>query len=230
MIKEIEILRYRNRGFEKVNDKVVEEINFKIFVNKKEFAVLTILPEKIESFIYGFLFTNSLIESVRDIKKLKISGNICKVEVYNKRKISFSKNFEKDDVKISSKKIFSILKKFQNMSKIYRDTGGVHSCGISDGNDILVFAEDISRHNAFDKVVGEAILKNINLRDKIVLTSGRITSDTVFKGIRIKVPVIVSISAPSFYAIELGKLNNITLIGFARGKRFNVYTCEWRIL
>lgn len=248
MIKEKEILRYKDRNFEKIKDFVVEEEFLRVFLNEKEITVLSILPSKIEYLAYGFLFTNNLIESLDEIKKIKISGNKCYVEIENEifedfrvlgRNInsgcgspfvSFNlKKVVENNFKIKSEKLLCIMKKFQNISEIYKKTGGVHSCALSDGDDIIVFAEDISRHNAFDKVVGESLYRNLNFHDKIIFTSGRITSDIVIKGVRIKIPVIISISAPTFYALKIGDFYNITLIGFTRGKRFNIYTHPERV-
>ncbi|MCS7180209.1 MAG: formate dehydrogenase accessory sulfurtransferase FdhD [bacterium] len=235
MIKLVEILRYKNKNFEKVDDKVVEEKCLKIYLNGKEITTLSILPEKVEYLIYGFLFTNNFIEKLKDIKNLEISGNICKIEIFKKVKNFYCKNFSKSkkiksEFKISYDKILSLIRKFQNMSEIYKNTGGVHSCGLTNSEKLIIFAEDISRHNAFDKVVGESLFKKINFENSIIFTSGRITSDIVIKGIKVQIPMIISVSAPTYYSIEIADNYNITLIGFARGKRFNVYTHKWRVL
>ncbi|MDO8734675.1 MAG: formate dehydrogenase accessory sulfurtransferase FdhD, partial [Elusimicrobiota bacterium] len=105
----------------------------------------------------------------------------------------------------------------------------VHSAGFSDGKKISVFAEDIGRHNAVDKLIGKALIDGIDTKDKILFTSGRVSSDIVQKVLRAKIPVIVSHSAPTSFAVKLCKEKNITLIGFARGRRMNIYSCEKRI-
>ncbi|MCM8786293.1 MAG: formate dehydrogenase accessory sulfurtransferase FdhD [Candidatus Omnitrophica bacterium] len=249
MIINKEILRYKNGEIQKIVDKIVDEIYLRIFVNNRELIILGILPEKIEYFVYGFLFTNGIIKNLSEIKSLKLSGNLCFVEIENplvdeflqsmknlnsgcgSAYISFKKEGKiENKLKILSEKILYLKNNFEKMSKIYKETGSVHSCGLSDHENIIIFAEDISRHNAFDKVIGEGLFKNLNFEDKILLTSGRITSDITTKCVKVKIPVIVSISAPTYYALKIAEFYNITLIGFARGNRFNIYTCNWRVI
>lgn len=126
--------------------------------------------------------------------------------------------------KIDCDKIIEIMKTFNKKSKLFINTGGVHSCAITDSEDILYFAEDIGRHNALDKVVGMMIKEKADLSDKILLTSGRISSEIVFKALSAKVSVLVSRSAPTSKALMVGEKYNMTIIGFARGNRLNVYT------
>jgi len=122
-----------------------------------------------------------------------------------------------------------VLIKFSKSSELFTETGGVHSAAISDGKEILVFREDIGRHNAVDKVIGSLVLAGITLSDKILLTSGRISSEIITKVIYAGVPVIISKSAPTQKAIEYAIKENITLIGFARGNSFNIYSNSHRI-
>lgn len=120
--------------------------------------------------------------------------------------------------------ILDLMAQFNRQSQLFLDTGGVHSCALSDGSGILVFEEDIGRHNALDKILGYAMLQGISLHDKMVLTSGRISSEIVGKVARRGIPAIVSRSAPTSAAIEQAQALGMTLVGFARGGKFNVYT------
>ena len=94
---------------------------------------------------------------------------------------------------------------------------------------MLLFSEDIGRHNALDKVVGKALMSNMDLKDKLVMTTGRISSDIVVKVAKAGIPIIVSHSAPTSLALSIAKAANITIIGFARGSRMNIYCNEHRI-
>ena len=105
----------------------------------------------------------------------------------------------------------------------------MHSAALCDNRDILVFAEDIGRHNAIDKIFGECILRDIPTDDRIVITSGRIPSEILLKVARRKIPIIISISAPTDLGVRLATDLGMTLIGFVRGKRMNVYTNGWRV-
>ncbi len=120
--------------------------------------------------------------------------------------------------------ILGLMAEFNRKSQLFLDTGGVHSCALSDGNELLTFEEDIGRHNALDKILGHAMMNDVPLDDKIVLTSGRISTEIVAKVARRGIPVIVSRSAPTSAAIEQAQALGMTLIGFARGSKFNVYT------
>ena len=120
--------------------------------------------------------------------------------------------------------IQSIIKEFNKKSENFKSTGGVHSCGLSDMKEILLFSEDISRHNAVDKIIGKASLEDIGFKDSILLVSGRISSEILQKAAAVDIGCIVSRSAPTSKAIELGEKYKIAVIGFARGNRMNIYT------
>jgi len=123
------------------------------------------------------------------------------------------------------------MKEIQQSSSMsmYRDTHGVHSCALCSSGGIEIFSEDIGRHNAVDKIFGKCFLENISLEDKIILTSGRISSEILIKVAKQKVPVIVSRTAPTDLGVGLAEKLKVTLIGFVRGSRMNVYTHEFRI-
>lgn len=125
---------------------------------------------------------------------------------------------------LKADKVLALMTEFNRKSQLFLDTGGVHSCALSDGNELLSFEEDIGRHNALDKILGHAMMHDIALENKIVLTSGRISTEIVAKVARRGIPVIVSRSAPTSAAIEQAQALGMTLIGFARGSKFNVYT------
>lgn len=243
-----EIFRFINGKKEKISDALAEEKYLRIFVNEKEFTVVLISPYNIEYFIYGFLFTFNLIDNIEEVENLKIFKQFCYVTIRNGKKLKSSKNYGEKinsgcgnyypinlkekittDIKICGEKIINIVNEFQKKSEIFKLTGAVHSCALSDGEKIIFFADDIGRHNAFDKIIGEAIYKKTSLDDKIVITSGRITSEIVFKSVRAKIPVLVSISAVTDYAFKIAENFGITLCGFTRGRRFNIYTFPERI-
>jgi FdhD protein len=109
-------------------------------------------------------------------------------------------------------------------------TGCIHSAAISDGQHILVVGEDIGRHNAVDKVTGYCFLEDIPLNDKIILVSGRLSSEMATKCSRWGIPIVVSRAAPTGLAIDIADKRGITMVGFMRGKRLNIYTNPHRIV
>ena len=134
------------------------------------------------------------------------------------------------DLRIKSKIILSAIKKMQSETLLYRETGGCHGAAIFDfdGN-LLSVKEDIGRHNAIDKVIGDLLIKHVNIENTFLITTGRLTGDSVLKTIRANIPIVASISAPIESGIKLAFAYGMTLIGFARGKRMNIYTHPERI-
>lgn len=135
-----------------------------------------------------------------------------------------------NELKIKSDIIYSAIKKMHAETSLYRETGGCHGAAICDLNgNLLSVKEDIGRHNAIDKVIGEMLLKKRSFENVILITTGRLTGDSVLKAIRPNIPIIASISAPVDSGIKLALAYGITLIGFVRGKRMNIYTHPERI-
>jgi len=125
--------------------------------------------------------------------------------------------------------VLELVNSFHGKSTVFQKTGGVHSAALCDEHRIIVFAEDIGRYNAIDRVIGKCYLDNIPAGGGIIITSGRVSAETVRKVARAAVPVIVSRSAPTSLGVSLAASLGITLIGFARGDRMNVYTGTSRI-
>ena len=135
------------------------------------------------------------------------------------------------DAEISTDKVFALVSEFQHGSEVYLSTHGVHSAALADGNSILVFNDDICRHNAIDKVFGRCLLEDIGTDDKVLITSGRISSEIMHKAAKRGIPIIVSISVPTDLAVKLAADLSITLIGSVRGgRRMKVYANDWRVI
>ena len=130
---------------------------------------------------------------------------------------------------ISAEDVFGLVKQFQHRSEVYRATGGVHSAALCRGRQILVFAEDIGRHNAVDKIFGRCLLEDIATEGGVVVTSGRISSEILLKVAKRDIPLLLSKAAPTNLGVKLADDLGITLIGFVRGRRMNVYSHGWRV-
>ena len=137
----------------------------------------------------------------------------------------------KDDMKISSAIIFSAIKQIYKEMTLYRETGGCHGAAIFNiEGKLLCLKEDIGRHNAIDKVIGDMLLTKKNFKNVFLTSSGRLTGDCVLKAVRAKIPIVVSVSAAIESGIRLAFAYGITLIGFVRGSRMNIYTHAFRVL
>ena len=115
-------------------------------------------------------------------------------------------------------------------AELYRISGGIHTSALCENEDILVMAEDIGRHNTLDKIVGECLFRKLSAKNKIMVTSGRLSSEMVRKAARMEIPVVASLTSPTERAIVVGKEAGITLTGYARGKRLSVYSHPERLI
>lgn len=250
-LKRYLINRIENNNLISMEDEVIVEYPFTIFINDEEFITLLCSPKSLKYLMVGFLHSEGLINSKNDIDKILIDtkkgigyiylnkyNNISK-KLFGKRTITSgcgkgtifynvidSFKTKKIDKKISlkSKDVSRLMKEFNKKSDLFLRTGGVHSTSLCSREEILIFEEDIGRHNALDKILGKALLEDIDLNDKIILTSGRITSEILIKIAKRKIPIIISRSAPTNLAIDIAKELNITIIGFVRGQKMNIYS------
>jgi len=252
--EKVDIVKMNNGVIQEATDEIVVEKVLSIYVNKEFYASLMCTPdEKIELAI-GFLFAEGVISSMESIKSIiELSENlICATlnhdleEDFQNRKVLTSgcargsmdlSIFEENNIKpvesryqYAAHDILLMMKEFNHKSELFKQTGGVHSCAICSNNSIQFFSEDIGRHSALDKVIGKALLKNITLEDKLLMTTGRISSDIAVKAARAGIPIIVSHSAPTDMALNIAKKTNITMIGFARGSRMSIYCGSDRII
>jgi len=127
-------------------------------------------------------------------------------------------------------KLIELAKTFTGKADMWKATGGLHACALADNEKILLFAEDVGRHNAFDKIVGRAFLDEIDVADKLVLMTGRLSAEIVSKAVACGLSMLVSRSAVTALGAKLAGRFGVTLVGFLRGKRLNVYTGFDRIV
>ena len=136
-----------------------------------------------------------------------------------------------DSTTVAPDILYELPERMRAAQPIFERTGGLHATALFNASgELLVLREDIGRHNAFDKIVGEAFLSDkLPLKGRIALVSGRASFELVQKAIAAQIPIIASISAPSSLAVDLGRRFGITLVGFLRGHRANVYAAEERV-
>ncbi len=252
----VSILKFTETGSTGIEDMVAKESPLTIILNNQELVTLLCSPENLKYLAVGFLFSEGLLKSKDEIKKIIVDDRrgVVRVDTEGDTELASDALFKRfitsgcgrgasfysaidaqDQVKVESRleistlEVLALVHEFQHRSQVYRSTGGVHSAALCDIRDILVFNEDIGRHNAVDKIFGACILNDIATDDHILITSGRISSEILLKIARRNVPVIVSKSAPTNLGVRLANDLGVTLVGFVRGKRMNVYTHAWRI-
>jgi FdhD protein len=248
--KSYNIIKIKGENSEHMEDLVIIEYPFTIFIDDEEIITLLCTPKSLKELTIGFLLSESIIESLDAVEKIQIDekngrGYVLLKErkkltesLLNKRTItsgcgkgtvfynvidSFKSKKIEQLISVNTDTVVSLMKEFNHKSELFLTTGGVHSCALCDLEKILYFQEDIGRHNALDKILGSALMDNLNLKDKIILTSGRISSEILIKAAKRGIPAIISRSAPTSLAVDMAKTLNILLIGFTRGEKMNIY-------
>ena len=239
------VIRVIGKRKSEIEDIVVTEAQLTIVLNSQKLVTLPCSPKDLKSLAIGFLFSLGLVKTKEEIKKVNLddSKGIVWVETEKDKdlqplpsNIVYSAANSQDQPKVESQisvaphNVFSLAEEFQHRSEIFISTGGIHSVALCDKKDILVFKEDISRNNAIDKLFGECILKDIPTEERMVVTSCRISSEVLLKVAKKNIPILISKSAPTNLAVRLADDLGITLIGFVREKRMNIYTNEWRVI
>lgn len=192
---------------------------------------------------------NFKLDEEKGIAEVEIDKNIISMKKFHCKKVNLQSLDDDDNCSSSISSFFdsincepvesNIVLPFENVyefmeknlsySEVFRVTAGVHSVALCDTEGILLICEDVARHNALDKVIGQALMKNIFLKDKIVIISGRVSLEMILKAAKMQIPIVVSKSAPTSLSVALAKKLNITLVGFVRGKRMKIYANDQRI-
>jgi len=244
-IERLSVMRVTGKGKRKIEDVVVTEAQLTIVVNNQRLITLPCSPNDLKFLAIGFLFSKGILKSKEEITKIDVDDSKCIVWVETEKDnhlkpLSLSALYNaanskarpivESRISIVSRDILSLVEEFQHRSEIFISTGGVHSVALCEKKDILAFKEDISRNNALDKLFGECILKDIPMKERMVVTSCRISSEILCNVAKRNIPILISKSAPTNLAVRLAAELGITLIGFVRAKRMNVYANEWRVI
>ena len=256
-IERIPILHITEEGEANTETTVTMEFSLTIILNNRELVTLLCSPTDLEYLAVGFLFSEGLLKSKGEIKKITVDDQKGVVRVETKKgkelplellhkpliasgggkgasfySIAATKGWAKveSQVVIAPHEVFELVNEFQRHSQLFQETHGVHSAALCDNKNILVFNDDLGRHNAIDKIFGECILKDIPTDDRIVITTGRVPSEQLIKVAKKNVPIMISLTVPTDLGVKLADDFGITLIGSVKGKRMNVYTNKWRVV
>jgi FdhD protein len=253
---DIELMRIDADGKRKVHDIVTDEIPLTMELNGEELVTLLCSPDNLKELCLGFLFSGGVIASCDEVAAITIDNQnwIAHIELRttnDAERLMFKRLYtsgcgrgtlfynaldrmhEKTNTStmtLSADTVRALVQSFQEMSVAFKETGGVHSAAMSNGDSLVIFKEDIGRHNALDKVIGAALMQQIPMSNTAFLTSGRISSEIMFKAQKTGCPIVISRSAPTNQAVALAERWHLTLVGFVRGKRMNVYAAGERIV
>ncbi len=250
------VLRVTKEGESNIEEVVAREFPLTLILNNQELVTILCSPMDLKYLATGFLFSEGLLNSKDEIKKMTVDDQkgVVRLEtvedkgfaqdVLSKRMLTsgcgagttFFRAVDAASQKVESQmeitvdEVFALVKEFQHGSKVYLATHGVHSAALCDRKSILIFSEDIGRHNAIDKIFGECFLKDMPTDERVIVTSGRISSEILNKVAKQGVPIVISISAPTSVGVKVANNLGITLISSVRGKKMNVFTNDWRVV
>ncbi|PAF48768.1 sufurtransferase FdhD [Helicobacter sp. 12S02232-10] len=237
-------------------DAIVAEERIALYLNGTKIISTMSIPKDQDAHAVGFLLSEGVIESVEDIKNISIASDGLSVHIESKIKaenlqnlyhektltsgccVGVTGNFEgkiiekfiATQMEVPISKIWKYLDDFEKGNLLFHTTGCVHQAILRFDNDMQINAEDIGRHNAIDKAIGKAKLQGIQTSEAILLVSGRLSMEMVIKAAMHNIPILISRAAATHLGIKTAQMLGITLIGFARNNKLNIYTHPSRIL
>jgi len=243
----------------KTVDYVAEEKPLHLFVNNSYWATILCSPSNLKEMAVGHLLSEGILKSIAEVAdvNIKATENSCyvrlkdEVKVENRIKLSrlharivtsacgSSSPYQyarkpakiKSKLQVKAEVLFNSVNQLNFKAELFRKTGGVHAAAVYKADGYLVsLAEDVGRHNAVDKAIGMAALAGTDFSQCFLALSGRLSGDVVFKAGNVGIPIVGSLAAALSSGIEMAEQANLTLAGFVRGKRMNVYSHPERIL
>ena len=250
--KSIHYEQYEFQKWKSFDAETIVETPVSLTVNAEVWITFMCTPVNLEALAVGFLYNEGVIEKMDEILDVRVcehgdnvdvwlnhdveqptswrrtsgcTGGVTAVDLLAKPNVSFDSN----QFKLQPEAIGHLVEMLFESQLLYRETGGVHTSALSNGEQILVSAEDIGRHNTLDKIAGLCLMNNLWPEKRILITTGRISSEMLQKAARMSAPILISRTSPSSLSIEMAERYGITLIGYARKHRFNVYSNIQRV-
>ncbi|MDP6044988.1 MAG: formate dehydrogenase accessory sulfurtransferase FdhD [Phycisphaerae bacterium] len=251
LIQDCPIRRFEDGHPKAMVDKVITEARIELDLNDGQHSLAMLcLPHDLEALAVGFLIGEGALRERSELRDVRVNIESNKVFLhgdFDEDALEAMANRwtwgtgcgsggtgrDLDDaafgrvgkgVTIGPSKLIELAKEFTGKADMWKSTGGLHACALADTENVLLFAEDVGRHNAFDKIMGRAFMKGIDVSDKMVLMTGRLSAEIVSKAVACGLTMLVSRSAVTALGAKLAGRFGLTLVGFLRGKRLNVYT------
>lgn len=250
--KPIHYDRYEYKKWTAFDAETIVETPVSLTVNGEVWITFMCTPGNLEAMSLGFLYNEGIIHGMDEVADARLcehgdnvdvwlngsieqptswrrtsgcTGGVTAVDLLAKPDVSLREN----KLKLQPEAIMNLVEMLFESQELYRDTGGVHTSALSDGEKVVVAADDIGRHNTLDKIAGLCLMKNIWPETRILITTGRISSEMLQKAAQLNAPILISRTSPSSLSIEMAERYGITLIGYARKHRFNVYSNSQRV-
>jgi FdhD protein len=243
---------YEDHHWQEVEGAITEEILLCIHVNGKELATFMCTPHDQDELALGFLRSEGIIQNLHEVRLLTVSDHGTCVDIWLNRSdfelptrriitsgCGGGVTFEDPTLRqaplntrvtISPKQIFERMRDLYQAGSLYQVTQGIHTSALSDGERLVLLAEDVGRHNTIDRLWGKALKQGIPTKGLILLATGRISSEMLAKAAKMEVPIIASRTSATSLSVALAQVWNITLIGYVRRNSLRVYTAPQRCL
>jgi FdhD protein len=253
---EYDVHEYK-RGFTRKRIDSIREVPLTIMLNGREVVTLLCTAKYPEYLAVGFLKSDAFISSPAQLTDLTVRDEgdrlVAEVEVchdpwkdrimersitsgcgkgtnFGRNVATISKRTVGGDVRVTPEQILSLARELHERSTLYKHTRGCHNSSLCTPDEMLLFREDIGRHNAIDMLCGQCFLDDVAVDDKMIVSTGRIASEILLKVVRIGVPVLASTAVATSFSVELAKKTGITLIGNIKDDSFWVYNDNGRIV
>jgi FdhD protein len=254
-MKRFRVERISDKGREEEETFIIAERPVTLFLNDQEVVTLLVTPENLKELAVGFMLSEGWLREDKPLDRIEVDPrgdvrvrvkyrNPLTEKLFLRRTItsgcgrgtifynvldSLGAKKIRSSAKISQEKVLHLMQELNRRSVLYRKSGSVHGAALAERHGILFLCEDIGRHNAVDKVLGAAFLQGFSLAGKILLISGRVSSEILVKAIKRRIPFLFSYSGPTDLAVDMARQMGITLIGYVRGNSMRVYSHGERV-
>lgn len=253
LFREVEGLDQDGR---RVDVAVVTERPLTIFLNGREIVTAMTIGDHPRYLAVGYLLNQNMLRPDDEITEVEVDEELDTVVVRTKRQTDYEDKLKKKiltsgcamgtvfgdvmekfetvtldrDAELRTSWLFALLKKINTLPSLYLKAGAIHGCVLCEGDRVLLYMEDVGRHNAVDKICGYMFLNGISPRGKIFYTTGRLTSEMVIKTVQMGIPILASRSGFTAWGVDLARRAGLTLVGRAKGKRFLVLSGAERMV
>ncbi len=250
-IQPVHYLNLNGGSPKEMEGEIAEEALACISVNAKELATFMVSPTDLDKLALGFLYLEGLIQSIDEVRELRVSAGKTCVDVWlhkmdfepPKRAIitagcgggvtfddlSAQRSPLDVDLQAAPQQLAGLMRQMHLGAEMYQRARGIHAAALADHERILLQVEDVGRHNCIDKLAGAALQAGLPTRGKILLSSGRISSEMINKARRLETPIVCSRTSPTSLSIALADAWNMTLVGYMRQDRMRIYTHAERL-
>jgi FdhD protein len=238
------------RGWERKTDLVIGEAMTTIYVNGLELATIMCTPWEQDLLALGFLRNEGLIDRYSEIDHVHVGGNGCCVDVWLTHVVekpelriitsgcgtgvTFKDPTQTldplhDELTIEPEALIALFNRLHTPESLHARAGGIHTAGLTDGDEQMLIAEDIGRHNTIDRLAGVCLVKDLDTRGLILITTGRVSSEMLRKAYVMGCPIVASRTSPTSLSLQLANAAGITLVGYARRGKLRAYTHPYRL-